>query len=171
MNNNDPMIAIVFGLAGAGKTYVGKVMHEHFGFYHADADAWLPEKMKNYITENKLFTLDMLHDFVEIIIANVAKLKEKHPRLVITQALYRQKNRQQIQRAFAECNLQFIQVDADDAVIMQRIIARSDWIEPNYAFNMRQYFQSTPSATVIFNNENGAQHIIQQLHSALGENN
>lgn len=163
MNNNNQTVAIVFGLAGAGKTYVGKVMHEHFGFYHADADAWLPEEMKNYIVENKLFTLEMLHNYVEIIIANIVALKEKHPRLVVTQALYRQKNRQQLQQAFPNCNLRFIQVDAADEIIMQRIIARSDWIEPNYAFNMRQYFEPMPNASVIINNEKGAEHIIAQL--------
>ncbi|MEK6734052.1 MAG: AAA family ATPase [Pseudomonadota bacterium] len=159
------MIIIVFGLAAAGKTYVGKFLNKHYGFHHEDGDHWLSTDMQQYVHEKKLFTMDMLEDFTVNMIANIEKLKENHNYLVITQALYRKKNRDTIKSYFESKNEKviFLQVEADDEVIYKRLVDRGDWVFPEYAASMRQFFESMETAQVIYNNEDGEENISKQI--------
>lgn len=128
------MIIIIFGLAASGKTYVGKVISKYFNCHHTDADRWLSPEMKEYIVEKKLFTIDMLEDFTLNIIGNIEILREEHKNLVISQALYRQKNRDTIKQYFSTNapheDLLFLQIEANDDIIYNRLVARGDWVFP-----------------------------------------
>jgi len=153
---NKIMIIIVFGLAASGKTYVGKILNKYFDFHHEDADHWLSMDMKQYIIEKKLFTLDMLESFTSNIIVNIELLREKHKNIVITQALYRSKNRKAIQEYFtSKDEIIFLQVDAADDIIYQRLINRKDWVFPEYAVSMRQFFEPMDNVNILQNNQEG----------------
>lgn len=42
-------VIILFGLPGAGKTCVGKILEEYFNFYLYDGDIDLPDNIKDAI--------------------------------------------------------------------------------------------------------------------------
>ena len=157
------MIIVVFGLAASGKTYIGKILNKYFDFYHEDADLWLSTDMKEYISKKKNFTLNMLEGFTSNIITNIEKLKGKHSNVIISQALYRKKNRDMIQEHFASKDLMFLQVEASDEMIHQRLVKRGDWVLPGYAASMRQFFQPMENVDIINNNQFGEDSIIEQL--------
>ncbi len=158
------MIVIVFGLAASGKTFVGKTLAKHSSFHHEDADHWLSQEMKEYIAQKKLFTLEMLEWFTNKIITNTEKLKEKYENIVITQALYRQKNREAIKQYFgSKGDVIFLQMEAEDQVIYQRLVKRADWVFPEYAESMKQYFEPMKEAQIIRNNKEGEEEIVLQL--------
>jgi gluconate kinase len=157
------MIIIVFGLAASGKTYVGRVINKHFNIHHEDADQWLSGDMKQYISEKKVFTLGMLENLTSNIIANIERLVSKHSKVVISQALYREKNRDAIKKHFPANELLFLQVEANDDVIHQRMVQRGDWVLPDYAASMRLFFQPMQEAKVINNNVPGEEALIEQL--------
>lgn len=161
------MIIIIFGLAAAGKTYIGKTISDNYNFYHEDADLWLSDDMQNYVKDQKHFTSNMLDDFTKNIIANIENLKNKHKNIAISQALYRTINRNTIKEYFESkgINILFIQIEASDEVIYQRLVSRGDWILPNYAASMRKFFQPMPEAIIIKNNQVGNEAIIEQLEN------
>ena len=159
------MIIIVFGLAASGKTYVGQVMSKYFDIYHEDADQWLSKDMKQYVNEKKIFTLGMLENLTSNIIANIERLQTKHNNIVISQALYRENNRETIQKYFSSQKIIFLQVDANDDVIYQRLVKRGDWIMPDYAASMRQFFQPMENVIVLNNNQSGEESILKQLQN------
>ncbi len=161
------IIVIVFGLSATGKSYIGKILQTYFNFYYEDADIWLPEEMKDYVHQKKLFSLEMLDNYTNIIISKIKNLSQAHPKLVISQALYRQKNREQIQHFFSSQKVIFLQVDADENIINQRIIDRGDWVDLDYAKEMRSYFQPMSDAKIITNNDNGERLLIKQLTDIL----
>jgi shikimate kinase len=161
------VIIVVFGLAASGKTYVGKIINKYFNFYHEDADQWLSSDMKQYVSEKKVFTLGMLEDFTSNIIANIERLSSKYDNIVISQALYREKNRKTIQKHFVSQGLMFVHVEASDEVIYQRLVKRGDWIMPGYASSMRKFFQPMEDAITINNDKSGEDHIINQLKNIL----
>lgn len=165
------MIIIIFGLAASGKSHVGNTLAKHFGFHHEDADKWLSLSMQEYIIEKKLFTFEMLEDFTNIIIKNTELLKNKHNNIVITQALYRKKNREFIKASFKNENLIFIQIDSNDNIIYQRLIDRGDWVSPEYATSMHQFFEPMDNAYIITNNQAGEEHLIAQLNHILDISN
>lgn len=163
------MIVIIFGLAASGKTYIGKLLGNKTNFHHIDADAWLTNQMKNYVLEQKHFTLEMLDEFTQEIISNIEKLQESFQDIIISQALYRTVNRNAIMDYFTKKNQEiiFIQVEVDDEVILKRLIARGDWVSPEYASSMKQYFQPMPEAFKLNNNNYSDEEIISQFNSII----
>lgn len=161
------MIIILFGLAASGKNYVGKTLSDNFDFYYQDADQWLTEEMQEYIKDGKLFTFEMLASFSEILINNINKLNQVHPNLIISQALYRQENRNQIEKSFSKKSLLFIQIEASDELIYKRIIDRGGDVTPSYADSMHQFFESQKNALSIENNIDGSDHIIKQFKDVI----
>lgn len=158
------MIVIIFGLAASGKTYVGKTLANFSSFHHEDADHWLSPEMKQYIAEKKQFTLEMLEWFTNNIIANINHLRKTHKNLVITQALYRQKNRKMIKEYFQQKDeIIFLQLEADDQIIHDRLIKRADWVFPEYAESMKKFFEPMEEAKIIRNNKEGEDEIVKQL--------
>lgn len=162
------MIVIVFGLAASGKTYLGRLISRHFGYHHEDADGWLTESMKQCIADGTLFTFEMLDDYTEKIIANIEELQKDHSHIVITQALYRTKNRDVIKDYFTnhpegKQDIVFLQVEAEDEIIYQRVVDRGDWVSPEYAKENRVWFQAMEDAFVIRNEGSGDDHLIEQL--------
>ncbi len=59
------MLLIVFGLPGAGKTYVGKLLKDEFGFYFYDGDRDLTDEMRQALKEKKLFNDSMRDVFFQ----------------------------------------------------------------------------------------------------------
>ena len=163
------MIIIVIGLTASGKNYVADIIARHFDFHAQDADQWLLEEMKQAILDEKNFTFEMLDDFTKAIIDNIQLLKQKHPKLVISQALYRNKNREEIIRNFPNDQLMFIQVNSNAEILLERLNKRGDWISPEYAELMHEYFEPMCNAKKINNNTDGEAEIISQLQKLLKE--
>jgi shikimate kinase len=162
------MILIVFGLAASGKTYIGRLISKHFGYHHEDADAWLTDAMKQSIADGTLFTFEMLDEYTEKIIANIEELHKDHSHIVISQALYRTKNREVIKNYFTnhpegKREIIFLQVDAGDETIYKRVADRGDWVSPEYAKENRVWFQPMEDAISIRNEGHGDDHLIEQL--------
>jgi len=135
-----PDVIFLFGLAGAGKNFVGDLLSRHSGrlVYHADTD--IPESMRHAIAQKKNFTDQMRDEFFEVIRHKVLELQGKHRQLIITQAAYKQRHRDFIRQHIP--GVQFVHVTADDVVIAQRLQRRGDWISPEYAAQMRAQFEA-----------------------------
>jgi gluconokinase len=118
------MIVFLFGLLGAGKNFVGKIFAEEFGFTFYDADQDLPAAMKEAIAGHREFTDRMRDEYFEIVIGRIAELKKNHKRLAIAQALFKNRNRQQILSQIPE--IKFVWVQSDEQFIGRRLETRKD---------------------------------------------
>ena len=158
------MLMILFGLAGAGKTYVGKLLAKNFDLHFEDADDWITEDMRAAIEQGQpFFSEKMRDDFTKVMIANIKQLLKKgHKNIVIAQALYRQKNRVQILDAFPDAI--FAHVDASDEIIMQRLVARGGKVNLEFADLIKEHFELMPGSLVINNNEDGGRPVLSSEH-------
>lgn len=158
------MVIVLFGLSGAGKNYVGKVLKKHFSFHFWDTDAALPQDMKQSIKNKQPFTQKMRDDFTTTVIQTINQLQELgHKRLVIAQALYKEENRKQILNAYPHALL--LHVDAVPEVINNRLKKRSDWVDENYAAKIQANFENLHPHKRIVNNQEGDATIIEFLRS------
>lgn len=132
-------VYVAFGLSGAGKSYFTKWAGKHFHLYVEDADHWLTDEMRQCIKAGTIFTPDMLDHYFKIVIANIKELKKSHENILISQALYLEKNRQQLLAALPD--LQFILVSADNKIIDQRLIQRGNEVTLQYAKDNASYFE------------------------------
>lgn len=161
------MIVILFGLSGVGKTYIGDIIAKHFNYHHEDADKWLTDEMKLCIETKKSFTTGMLAEFTQIMIKNIEDLSKIYPKLVISQGLYRRKNRDEIKEHFFCDQLMFIEVRASYKTIAKRIAKRANLVSPGYALVIEKFFEPMEDAHIIDNDQAGEESIITKLQKIL----
>lgn len=152
---------VLFGLPGAGKTFVGRILKQSFGFYLYDGDLSLPKEMKLAITEKVPVTDEMRDLFFKKLIKQIKNLK--YPKIVITQTFIKEKHRQlflkEVQRA------KFILVQTSTDIREDRLSKRSDYpLDLEYARRMSLNFD-TPKINykIIDNNISGEESIRKQL--------
>jgi gluconate kinase len=155
------MIFFLFGPAGVGKNYVAETLATHFGYHFWDADEALPLDMQTYIACKQVFTQEMRDRFTQIIISNTETLAEKYPHLIVTQALYKERNRLQLAEAFP--GAQFILIKTKLENIIRRLKKRDNLVDQIYAEKIQSQFEEPllPHNSII-NNADQAE-IIKQF--------
>lgn len=157
------MLIILFGLSGSGKNFIAEILQETFDFDWLDGDDFLTAEMKEAIQHKKIFTQLMRDDFTQKLIQIISKEDFISKNLVITQALYKEKNRQQILAAFPEAK--FIYVKADIHLIQQRFKQKINNISLSYAENIQTQFELPKHFFAELINNAGKDEIIKQIIS------
>jgi gluconokinase len=154
-------VLFLFGLAGAGKNFVGDLLgalSKRF-VYHADSD--LTPALREAIRTKQAFTDDMRDEFFQILANRIQQLRTTHKYLIVTQAAYKQRHRDFILRTIP--GVQFVQIVASDSSILKRLSARGDLITPEYANLMRAHFESPPTSWPLVVNDGTAEDILRQV--------
>lgn len=161
------MLIVLFGLSGAGKSYIGQLLAQHTNLYFWDADEALTEDMHNCLLNNRSFTQAMRDHFVDIVIENIKKLQKTYPHLVVAQALYKNKNRKQILNTFLDTH--FVEIEVNNDIIEQRLRQRVNSINPDYAHLIRRHFESPTHPHWVINNNNKQNdaHLIVQFQAII----
>ena len=152
---------ILFGTPGVGKSFVGKILAHDYGYYFYDADVDLTPEMIKAVKTQTLYTDEMRDHYFAIVIKKMAALKLQQPKLVMAQALAKEKNRQQILTQFPEAT--FMLIEATEANIEKRIRSRVDWISIDYAKKIRNIFEKPQLKHFVLDNNEDESHIKQQL--------
>lgn len=133
-------IYVLFGLPGAGKTFIGGVFREEFGFYFHDADLDLPREMKLAIQAKDSITENMTDIFFKEIVKSIKKLKTKHNKIIVAQAFFKEKYRKYFLNEFPEAK--FILIDTSTHIREDRLVKRTDYpLDLEYARKMYPYFE------------------------------
>jgi gluconokinase len=160
------MIFFLFGLLGAGKNFVGKIFAEEFGFSFYDADQDLTPAMKDAIANHRQFSARMRDEYFEVVIRRIAELKEDHQKLVIAQALFKNRNQRQIWSHFPE--IKFVWVQADEGLLATRLSKRQDHrADQAYGEMVNKLFEIPNIPHDILVNNKGKEEIIEQIASLL----
>jgi gluconate kinase len=157
-----PKILFLFGLSGAGKSYVGNLIGELAGWhvYHADDD--LTAEMILALKEQRPFTEQMRDDYFPVVAQNILALKKKYERLVVTQGVYKQRHRDYLMKKFPE--MEMLCVDASDQFILQRLGRRKKGITHASAEVLRSDFELPDKDTKVIMNQGGRSEIVSQLN-------
>lgn len=161
-----PSTLFLFGLAGSGKSFVGDLIGAHAGWhvYHADDD--LTDEMRQALAEHRPFTGPMRDRFFAIVVERIRALQREHPRLVVTQAVYKRQHRDYLLAHIPDMEL--VCIAADDDTIVRRINQRFDGIPIASAAALRADFEEPVAGTRIINNTGDAAHVIRQLNRHYG---
>ncbi|MEY4668106.1 MAG: hypothetical protein RL518_805 [Pseudomonadota bacterium] len=137
--DNLPALLFFFGLAGAGKTFCGNLISARLGYHCYDLDADCTDGMRRAIAEGRPFSDAMRDEFFAIVSHRITELKERHPKLLVMQAAYKERHRALV--ASNHPGLQMVWVDAPDELIAQRLHARGDSVSAQYASRIRVNFE------------------------------
>lgn len=159
------MLLVLFGLPAAGKTYVGKLLQDEFGFFFYDGDADLTKDMKKAIKDKTVFTDDMRDVFFQNLIKSVRKQYKKHNKLVIAQAFIKEKYRKQFLQHFPDAV--FILVQTEKKIRERRLSQRND-LDLAYAQKMVALFEKSDiKHLTLGNNEDGKTALKEKLKNML----
>ena len=158
-----PQVIYLFGLAGAGKSYVGQLIAANSDYNPYEADQDLTPEMRAAIKNKQPFTDDMRDNYYALILQKIQTLLKEHSRIVVMQATYKQRHRDMLKRALGN-NLALLEVCADQNVLVQRLIDRGDQVDPAYAHSIAKNFEvPNPSQLKIINNADDSS-VIKQLN-------
>jgi gluconate kinase len=146
-------IYFLFGKAGSGKSFIGNHLRDHYHWHHFDADQLLTEELKTCIALERLMPTTLIDDYMAVLTRQIRAFYETQTKpIVISQAMYRNKNRLDLQQTFP--SLQLIWVTAEDSLCYQRIQQRNDTLSVRYAQKIMPLFEPPEGFThdLILNN-------------------
>lgn len=157
------MLIILFGLAGSGKTFVGQKLSDYSNFYFWDADEVITEAMKQCIHEKRSFTQEIRDEYFKIVIERIQLLYIQHKNIIVSQAFYKNKNREKILSEFPDCI--FIQITSNFPILLDRLRKRNNSINAEYAKVISAHYEPpTHPYFIITNNvQNNPTLLINQI--------
>lgn len=140
-----PALYYLFGLPATGKTYVGRLLEEKFGFRFYDADEWLPSDMLQTLKDGRGFS-DAQRDMYYTLICDKIEQRiavDKVP-VVIAQATFKNKHRLQVLKRFPFVQFWWVQApvqrrakrlkdrsDGNGSLLPGSKAASSEWCDEN----------------------------------------
>lgn len=144
-----PPSVFFFGLSGAGKSYCGELLARRLGYECYELDQHLTLEMQAAIREKRSFTDEMRDEYFAILKDVIVKRVESGARIIFLQAAYKERHRTFLKTAVP--TLEFVCVSAPAAVIEQRLVARGDWVGPEYAATIAKNFEPALDARELVN--------------------
>lgn len=161
-------LVVMFGLPGAGKSYVARRFAALHGVHFHDGDDDLPGDMREAIDHAAKVTPDMRDRFVDAMIASVRALAAKHAHVVLAQTFLKQQHRERFLSAFPHA--QFVLVAAPSELRERRLQNRHHQpLEPAYARAMTGLFDAAPSGVRVITNDGQADALDAQLRTLAAE--
>lgn len=160
-------IFVAYGLPGAGKTFIGNVLQNQFGYFHHEGDDDLTRAMKHAIGHKLPIHDDMRDAFFQNITSSISRLSKEHPQIVLTQTFIKQKYRDEFAQTFPSAK--FIYIHAPWTIRKSRLLARIHYpLDITYAKKMDDFFDAPEKSHIrLDNSQNGYHHITHQLQMLL----
>ena len=165
-------LIILFGLPGAGKTYVGRLFEKYFDYYFYEGDRDLTEEMKEAIKTKTVFTDQMRDVFFERLIKKIQNLlalsevegKSKYKKLAVSQTFIKDKYRLQLIKKIPETK--FVLIETKKEIREKRLMERTEYpLDLEYARIMETNFEKPEiDHRVIINDEDGRENIKKQIN-------
>jgi gluconate kinase len=161
-----PLI-VVFGLPGAGKTFVSGILEKKFGYFSYNGDDALPPIMREALFSKETITDGMRRDFVESMIENVKTITAQHDTVVVHQTFLKEYMRKQILQNFPDAI--FLLVQTKDSIREYRYEQRAYFnLGIDYLRHMSSLFdQPAVPHFVIDNTKTGPNAVEEQLKQIL----
>lgn len=144
-----PRLLFLFGVSGAGKTFVGDLISSNLGYFHYDLDQDLTPAMRDAISEKRSFTEAERDEYFEVVRGRIQEIGRQYSRVVFTQGAYKERHRAFLRRHIPE--LQTIWIQAPREVVHDRLQARAGGVSSEYADMIARNFEAPPIGMVLFN--------------------
>jgi len=166
-------IWIFFGQSGVGKSFVGRVCAEEFGFEQYDGDRDLTPEMLRALREYRVFTPGMRAEFAAVLSRGIrerclalTRSQEIRPGLALCQGLFKRHDRNQLELDFPQARL--VWVRASEELIEARLLRRVDHVASNaYARLVNHGFEPPAPGSDVLENDGDRLRVVQQLRAFL----
>jgi gluconate kinase len=156
------MLFILFGLPGAGKTYAGKTLRDHYGYVFRDGDDDLTDELRQAVETSSPVDDGMRERFFSRLIEKVAELHYIHRNVVVAQTFIKERYRLALLKRIPDAR--FVLVQAPDSLRERRLSARREMpLAPAYVRSMVKVFEPpvVPHDTLL-NTDEGQHSLLEQ---------
>lgn len=163
---NSTAVWFLFGLSGAGKSYVGDVISQHTGWpvYHADID--ITAEMKLALSEARPFTDTMRDEYFSQLLVHIKSRQHANLPLIVTQGAYKRKHRDFLKAHLP--GLSYIWVEAPLELIMSRLERRGQGIRAASAAALFKDFEPPVEDGFRLTNDGDQSRILEQGLRTMG---
>lgn len=133
------MIVFLFGLPGAGKTYIGHLLQRELGACFWDGDKALTDEMKCAVSKEQAFSRAMTAELTSTLIKQIKILEKQHNLVIVSQAMLRETDRQMFRDYLNDIHFIYIHCDVQKA--SQRIAQRANFVTVSYLEKLIVAFQ------------------------------
>lgn len=155
-------MVVLFGIAGGGKNFVGRIFEDEFGFYFYDLDSVLTDSMKDSIANRREITDDVRDEYIKAVIGKLIELSETHTKLCVAQALFKNKHRQMILDLFPDAK--FVCIQAEPEIVKTRLTKRAGRdTGKHYAEIVNRNFEPTTIPHTVLTNNRGREGAASQI--------
>ncbi|MCC7361905.1 MAG: AAA family ATPase [Anaerolineales bacterium] len=102
-------LLVLFGLPGAGKSYVGRLLAAEFGYHLHEADDDIPADYKRDVAAGQVVSDARRDAYHRLLLDRVAALRQEHPRLAVAVPLLRDRHRRWFLERFPDAVLVLVQ--------------------------------------------------------------
>lgn len=157
------MLLVVFGLPGAGKSYLGAVLQKTFGFFHYDGDDALPVNMKKILIKGGRITNRQRSIFFNKLVHQVKKTATQYKYITVSQTFIKEQYRLRFSKHFPKAT--FLLIDTDRSVREKRLAKRKTFpLEKEYQRAMSLMFEPPRIAHIVINNNaSGKKMLVTQM--------
>ena len=161
------MLLILFGLPGAGKSYVGGVLRDAYGFHLHESDDDIPDDYRRLVQSGQVVSDERRDDYHRRLLDRIAALAHQHPRLAVAVPLLRQKHRDWIRTRFPAAHFILVQV-ADPERWAERLASRTHTVSVDYARKVLTLYEPPRlEHFVLDNSDQGEANVRRQLDGIL----
>lgn len=160
---NAPDILFFFGLAGAGKTYVGQLVGSKAGWMVYDADEDISDEMKYALAHQQPFTEAMRAEYFPRIATKIRSLHQQHCHLIVTQGVYKQRYRDELMQMIPA--MEMLCVTSSPEIVRQRLALRPQGISVASAQALIADFEMPTANIRIIENNGDDGDIVRQLNA------
>ncbi|KTD78815.1 AAA family ATPase [Legionella waltersii] len=149
------MIVFLFGLPGAGKTYLGQLLANHWSCPYWDGDEALTQEMRVAVHEERPFSEEMTRTLSNRMIESMTSLSSSHKTFVVSQAMLLETDRELFKKLFPD--IRFVYIHCDKNTMLQRVASRANFVSVSYCEKLLTAFQPYEQAALQYpsvNNNN-----------------
>jgi gluconate kinase len=162
---------IFYGPAGAGKSFVGRVCADEWGFEVYDGDRDLTPDMQRALREKQMFSDDMRVEFTRVLSRGIRERWESGAKssaagLAVCSALFKRRDRKQLQIDFPNARLTWVR--APEPLIEARLQKRTGHLaSASYASLVNPGFEPPEPGSDVLDNDGDRERIVEQLRAHL----
>lgn len=161
-HNRIPKLLFLFGVSGAGKTFVGQLISRNLGYFHYDLDQDLTPAMRAAITANRSFTEAERDEYFQVVRARIHEIAGRHSTVVFTQAAYKERHRDFLRQHIPLLRMIWIKASRD--VIYERLRTRQGGVPADYADSIERNFEAPLSGMALLNDAVSAEELWKRFN-------
>jgi gluconokinase len=133
------VIIFLFGLPGAGKSYIGHLLRQRANIHFWEGDEALSHDMREAVNQEQPFSPAMMEKLTSSIIQQILTLKKQHALLVISQAMLIEADRNKISACVGD--ILYVYVHCPLPLMRERVKRRGDFVTESYLEKLMVAFE------------------------------